>query len=106
MKKRKVLPMFRKIFPVLILVATILMSVGYASINAILIELTGKVVAIEPNGVYITEAYYNSNVNANVSESTILSAYQTNLNSKVVLSQTDPTSSITYTINIINTNLL
>ena len=103
MKKRKVLPMFRKVFPVMILIASLLMSVGYASVNSILIGFNGTAIAKLPSGVYITEANYNSNVDANLAESTILSAYQTNLNSKVVLSSTNPASSITYTINIINT---
>lgn len=103
MKKRKVLPMFRKVFPVLILIASLLMSVGYASVNSIIIGFNGTAIAKLPSGVYITEANYNSNVDANLAESTILSAYQTNLNSKVVLSPTNPASSITYTINIINT---
>lgn len=103
MKKRKVLPMFRKVFPVLILIASLLMSVGYASVNSIIIGFNGTAIAKLPSGVYIIEANYNSNVDANLAESTILSAYQTNLNSKVVLSPTNPSSSITYTINIINT---
>lgn len=103
MKKRKVLPMFRKVFPVMILIASLLMSVGYASVNSIIIGFNGTAIAKLPSGVYITEANYNSNVDANLAESTILSAYQTNLNSKVVLSSTNPASSITYTINIINT---
>ena len=45
MKKRKVLPMFRKVFPVMILIASLLMSVGYASVNSILIGFNGTAIA-------------------------------------------------------------
>lgn len=103
MKKKKVIPVLRKIFPVLILIATLLMSVGYASLNSVLINISGEIIAKEVSGVYITEVNYQADIGADIVASEILNAYQTNLTSKIVLSDTNPLSSITYTINIINT---
>ena len=64
LKKRKVLPMFRKTFPVLILFATLLISIGYASVNSVLIGFNGTAIVKETSGVYITEVNYVSNNNA------------------------------------------
>ena len=90
-----------KLYSVCILILTVFMCIGYASINSISIGIGGEIIAKEVEGIYITETKYVSDVNADVSSSKILNAYQTNLNSKVVLSSTNPASSITYTINII-----
>ena len=93
-----------KLFPILILVATIFMGVGYASINSIILNINGEVVAKAQDGIYITEIEYVSDVNANLIESKILSAYQTLLNSNIILSDVDPNSSITYKIAIYNSS--
>ncbi len=93
-----------KLFPILILVATIFMGVGYASINSIILNINGEVVAKAQDGIYITEVEYVSDVNANLIESKILSAYQTLLNSNIILSDVDPNSSITYKIAIYNSS--
>ena len=78
------------------------MCIGYASINSISLEMDGELVAQVQDGIFITEANYSSNVSADLSSSQVISAYQTNLNSRVVLSETDPNSSITYEIIIYN----
>lgn len=92
----------KKIFPLIILMVTILMGVGYASINSIIIGFNGEAVAKEIDGVYITEVDYLSDVNADLTTSKILNAYQTNLTSIVALSKTNGNSSITYQITIYN----
>ena len=90
------------LFPTFILLATIFMGIGYASINSISIGIGGEIIAKEVDGIYITETKYVSDVNADVSSSKILNAYQTNLDSHIVLSDTDPNSSITYEVTIYN----
>ncbi len=92
----------KKVFPLIILMVTILMGVGYASINSIIIGFNGEAVAKEIDGVYITEVDYLSDVNADLTTSKILNAYQTNLTSIVALSKTNGNSSITYQITIYN----
>ena len=79
------------------------MGVGYASISSIL-EIGGEIILTEVEGIYITETKYVSDVNADVSSSKILKAYQTNLDSHIVLSNTDPNSSITYEVTIYNSS--
>ena len=85
-----------------LIIATLFMCVGYAAINSISLDLTGDLIAQVQEGIFITEANYSSNVLANMTESRIVSAYQTNLNSHIVLSDTDPNSSITYQVTIYN----
>ena len=97
-------PYTNKLFPMLILVATIFMGVGYASINSISLNINGEVIAKVQDGVFITEVNYVSDVNANLEESKILNAYQTNLSSNIVLSEIDVNSSITYEVKIYNSS--
>ena len=97
-------PYTNKLFPILILVATIFMGVGYASINSVSLNINGEVVAKAQDGIFITGVNYVSDVNANLEESKILNAYQTNLSSNIVLSDTDGNSSITYEIIVYNSN--
>ena len=89
-------------FSIFLVIATLFMCIGYASINSISLEIDGELVAQVQDGIFITEANYSSNVSADLSSSQVISAYQTNLNSRVVLSETDPNSSITYEIIIYN----
>lgn len=105
MKKNKSKTIFisaKKIFPLIILMMTILMSVGYASINSIIIGFEGEAIAKEVDGIFITDANYLSDVGADLTTSKILNAYQTNLTSIVALSNTNGNSSITYQITIYN----
>ena len=89
-------------FSVLICFATLFMGVGYAALNSISLGISAAVTPDLQNGVFITEVKYNSSVNANLEESNIISAYQTNLNSHISLSKTDSNSSITYDITVYN----
>ena len=81
---------------------TILMGVGYASINSIIIGFEGEAIAKEVDGIFITDANYLSDVGADLTTSKILNAYQTNLSSVVALSRTNGNSSITYQITVYN----
>lgn len=102
-KKKMIYSSVRKIFPIIIFMITVLMSIGYASINLIIIGFDDEVVAKDVDGIYITEVNYVSDVDADTNNSKILNAYQTNLNSNIVLSDSNKSSSITYEITIKNT---
>lgn len=101
MKKIKKVKVNR-LFPIFILFMTILMGIGYASINSISLDFGGKLIAKDVTGIFITDANYESDENADLAESKILNAYQTSLTSKVVLSDEDKDSSITYKVTIYN----
>ena len=99
-KKRK--NQYKKIYPILILVATFFMSIGYASVNSVLLGIDGSIDANLPDGIYITDVNYDSSVAADYENSNIIYAHQTMLNSEVILSNTDINSSITYKVTIYN----
>ena len=92
---------YKKIFPVLLLIATMFMGIGYAALNATL-NVSGSLVAQVQEGIFITEVNYKSSVNADTTNSKIISGAKTILGSKIYLSDSTNNSSITYTIKIYN----
>ena len=80
------------------------MGVGYASVNSIIMNIDGEVIAKALDEIYITEVKYVSDLNANLEESKVLTAYQTNLNSIISLSNVDIDSFITYEITVYNSS--
>lgn len=94
----------KKILLSLIIISTFLMSVGYATINSISLDVSGDLIAKAQDGVFITEVNYVSNSDANITDSEIIGFSKTTLNSKVVLSDVSETSSITYKVKIYNGN--
>lgn len=87
-----------------LLIATILIGIGYASVNSVILDINGTAIAKKQTGVYITNVEYNSDVSANLEKSNIINAYQTMLNSTITLSDTIDSSSITYSITIYNSS--
>ena len=85
-----------------LVIATLFMSIGYASLNSISLDVKGTATAKKQEDIYITDVSYVSDINANKEASEIINYYQTILNSKMVLSETDPNSEITYQITIYN----
>lgn len=85
-----------------IFVATLFMSIGYASINSIILEISGEASAKANEGIFITDVQYLNDVNADLNNSKIINIYQTNLNSEIYLSEVDNNSSITYSITVYN----
>lgn len=79
------------------------LATGYAALTAVELDIEGTATLDGQTGIYISNIQYSSNQNANVSSCSIDSYYQTNLNSTISLSTTDPTSSITYQVTIVNT---
>lgn len=45
----------RKIYPVIILIATLLMGIGYAAVNSVLLGIDGTAGASLYEGIYITD---------------------------------------------------
>lgn len=90
------------IFLLLIALATFFMSIGYASINSVVENVEGDIKVAAQDGIFITEVTYTSNNQADITSSMIKSFSQTLLNSKVVLSPTTTTSSITYKVTVYN----
>ncbi len=93
----------KKLLPVLILVASSLMSVGYAVINGVALEITGTASAISQNNIFITDIEYKTSNNSYKELSEINDYYQTMLNTRIVLGESQD-SSITYTITFYNKN--
>ena len=93
---------YMKLYPLLILIVILFMCVGYATINGIDLSVSGDALALLKDGIYVTEALYSDSDVANVSESYIKSSTGSILNSHIVLSDTDPDSSITYKVTIYN----
>ena len=93
-----------KILLLLLTICTIFMSIGYATINSIYFDITGKANANIQDGVFIVDANYLSDTNADVSNSGIDNFYQSVLKSHITLSSTDETSTITYEINLHNSS--
>lgn len=100
-KKRKSSFSFYSIF---VLIATVCITIGYASVNSVSLDIKGNVSAIEQTNIFITDVQYVSNIDANLSDSKIINAYQTMLQSEVSLSTNNPTSSITYEITVYNSS--
>lgn len=93
----------KKVLFSLIIISAILMTVGYSAINAVILEVNGMVLANPQDGIFITDAVYNTSNNADLTTSHIDNFYGTSLSSYINLTN-DPTSSITYTINMYNSD--
>ena len=94
----------KPLYLLLITITTIFMSIGYATINSITLDLQGDISLISQKGLFITEVNYDSNIDADLEESKIITFSSTTLNSKIVLSNTNKNSSITYKIKVYNKN--
>lgn len=98
---KKMIPYMNKIFPLLIIVSTLFMGIGYASVNSVILNIEGKAEGLTQEGVYIEEAYYDSNINANESLSKIYNCFGTNMSSYISL-KNESTSEITYKLIVYN----
>lgn len=94
--------MKKNILFIMIMLSTLIMSIGYASLNGVSLNLTGNVFLQTKQEIFISEVTYNNGVSINKEESNIINANQTVLASYVSLSTTDPNSSISYDVIIWN----
>ena len=91
MKKNKsALSNYQK-FPMLILLVSLVMSIGYATISSITLDLEGEVIAKENEGVFITEINCQNNNGATTHS---YSAYESNFKSSISLSNSENTSKV------------
>ena len=91
MKKNKsALSNYQK-FPILILLVSLVMSIGYATISSITLDLEGEVIAKENEGVFITEINCQ---NSNGATTHSYSAYESNFKSSISLSNSENTSKV------------
>lgn len=89
--------------PLFLSLCIIFLSIGYASNNSITGEIKGKLIALKQEGVFITDVVYDSNLNANTTDSKINDYYKTTLNSSISLSDSN-NSAITYKITVYNSS--
>ncbi len=86
-----------KWFLIAIVIASVFMSIGYATVNSVTVDLTGSANAYAVKDVFIYDASIDSSSPADVFESNISIMYSTMMQSRVVLNQN---SSSTLTMNI------
>ena len=103
--KRKIGISKNTILLFILLLAILLMGIGYASINSITGEIQGTVIAEVQSGVFITNIEYVSDVDANINTSKIEYYIGTMMQSTVELSNTNPASEIKYKVTVYNNSL-
>lgn len=84
-----------------IIISACCLSIGYASLESITLDIKGEITALPQTEIFITDVQYNTNVGANVANSNIEQYYQTLMQSTVNLGK-DGNSSITYNITMYN----
>ncbi len=84
-----------------IIISAFCLSIGYASLESITLDIKGEITALPQTEIFITDVQYNTNVGANVANSNIEQFYQTLMQSTVNLGK-DENSSITYNITMYN----
>lgn len=100
MKKGKVIN-FRKYLLIAIFIATVFMSIGYATVNSVTLDVGGKVSVEAFKGLFIYDINIDPNSNANLEGSKIDLFYETMVQSKVVLNN-NVNSSLTMNVTIYN----
>ena len=90
------------LYPGLFMIAVLFMGIGYAAINSVTFDINGQVNALVQEDIFITDARYVNNVDADVTNSKIKNIYETTLTSNIILSTINPSSSITYEVSIYN----
>ena len=90
-----------KLYLVLLFVSVLFLSVGYAAVSSISLEINGTAQSDTAKGLLITNVTYQSNTNADLDNCAINDFYQTVLDSTIALNN-DKYSDITYQIRIEN----
>ena len=101
-KSTKKTTSYVKIYALMLFLATIVMSVGYASVYKEFVAIDGNARIISNNSFYITNVTYSSDNGANTSASQINDFSNMILNSSITLGNSS-SSTITYAITINNT---
>jgi len=102
-KRKRISPSINKLFPILIVVATIFMGVGYASVNSIIMGINGDAVVKAQDGIFITEVSYVQGNNSLSDEGyEIYYTDSTILKSKIILVQNDLNSEVSLKVSFYN----
>ena len=103
METKKRIPVaYNKVYPFLLLFATLVMGIGYAAVNSVTVEILGDSIVQGSSGVFIQEVTYHSSQNA-VSENCIIKqSIGTMLSTKVELSSELSESYYIYNVYIYN----
>jgi len=101
-KKQSKKSIKNKILLFLICLSTLTMSIGYAAMNLISLDIEGVATAQKQEGIFITDVVYKDGININKNNSKIINIHQNTLTSKIQLSETKINSSITYTVTVYN----
>lgn len=80
---------------------TLFLSIGYAALESITLDIEGEVTALPQSKIFVTDVQYKTSLGADINSSAINQYYQTMMQSTVVLGN-DGNSSITYDITIYN----
>ena len=99
--KKKILTLKNRVYILLLFVSILFLGLGYASINNISLNISGLVSANPQEGLFITDVSYLQSNKADLENTKIISIYQNNLNSKIVL-ENDKDAIFTYQVNIHN----
>lgn len=100
-KKRRHFIIDKKFLLIIIFIASIFLGIGYAQVSDVNLHINGSATAQAEEAILITSVVYDSNNNANPSESVINDTYLTLMNSTITLGNT-LSSSITYQVTIKN----
>lgn len=97
--KKKLPEMYNKIYPLMLIIATLMMGFAYATLNGTSLEIQALATAITQDGVIISEVKPKSATNATLK---VKSTNETLLNSKVTLAATNVTTEVTYIVSVYN----
>lgn len=89
-------------YPFIIFIFTLFLSIGYASVNSVILDFYGAAVAKPEECISIVDILYVGDVNAVKDKSEIINIYKSMFNSHIELSDTDINSSITYRVTLHN----
>lgn len=101
-KTKRISPALKSIYPILILIVCFIMGIGYATLDSVSLKISGEMVALMQEGVFITETNYTTSKGIDIVNTNINATSGTLLNSTITLSNTDVTSYVTYTITVLN----
>lgn len=102
MKKKIMESKLLVIFPCFLIIATIFMAVGYASVNSVTSEVTGIATTSPYSGVLITDISMNISGVEESEVSRIDNYSQTLVKSRMALSKTNGSSFVTLTVKVYN----
>ena len=92
-KKQIILDIIKKYNPLIFIIsASLFMSLGYAAINSISIDIDGEVIAKAQEVILISDYTYIIDNKEEGESSKIVKAYSTLLHSNITLSEKDNTS--------------